>query len=574
MAAWTLVLAACGSGSASDVGGGETDESSSADGATVDASSGPSTVSASGPSSSASTADASTQTATDDGSSSASDESETGSTGTASEACGDAPEIPYAVDFSTYLGGAADWEHARDVFIEPSGDLVVVGGTASDDFPATAGAYDMSFNAGGGQIGAHGESDVFVAKFGADGTLQWATYLGGPNYDRAYSVELDAAGDVYVSGRAGPGFPTSEGVFQPEYAGNDSGFYGEQNGFIAKLSGDGGALIWASYVGVSHLVRDFDIDDAGNAYVVLPHQVGSSAQTPGWFDTAFDDAYQPTRTDAEESGVAKISADGSEVLWASWFGGQGVESSIGSLRIDDEERPYLALYTTSSDLPTTGGQGYGGGEDVFVARFSADGSQLEMGAYLGGSGDDAFETHALGLGDGHVYLAGFTDSKNFPTTAGAFQTGYGGGNLDAFAAKLDLSGNLVAATYVGGGGVESTDGLTVTLAGEVLFSGETNSDDLPTSTTAFQPARGGDWDAFAIRLGPDLDVLRYGSYFGGPAHDNGRGAVLGEDCAMFLVGASAGAGFPTSNAWQPGFAGGGEQWGNGDAFVVALSPGG
>ena len=80
-------------------------------------------------------------------------------------------------------------------------------------------------------------------------------------------------------------------------------------------------------------------------------------------------------------------------------------------------------------------------------------------------------------------------------------------------------------------------------------------------------------DAFAIRLGPDLDGLRYGSYFGGPAHDNGRGALLAEDCSMFLVGASAGAGFPTSNAWQPDFAGGGEQWGNGDAFVVALSPG-
>jgi hypothetical protein len=332
--------------------------------------------------------------------------------------------------------------------------------------------------------------------------------------------------------------------------------------------------VWSSHVGVAHLVRNFDIDDAGNAYVVLAHQAGSIAQTPSWFDTAFDGAYQPARVDAEESGIAKISADGTEVMWASWLGGQGADSSIGSVRVDDEDRPYLAFYTGANDLPTTGDTSHGGGTDVFVARFSADGTQLEMGAYLGGSGDDAFETHALGLGDGHVYVAGFTDSNDFPTTAGAFQMGYGGGNLDAFAAKLDLGGNIVAATYVGGGGVESTDGLSVTAQGEVLFSGETNSDDLPVSATAFQAQRGGDWDAFAIRLGPDLDTLRYGSYFGGPAHDNGRGALLGDDCSMFLVGASAGAGFPTSNAWQPGFAGGGEQWGNGDAFVVTLAPAG
>jgi len=127
---------------------------------------------------------------------------------------------------------------------------------------------------------------------------------------------------------------------------------------------------------------------------------------------------------------------------------------------------------------------------------------------------------------------------------------------------------------LGGSGAESTDGLSVTSTGEVLFSGETNSDDLPLSSNAFQAMRGGDWDGFAIRLSPDLDVLRYGSYFGGPAHDNGRGALLTEDCTMILVGASAGQGFPTQDAWQPDFAGGVDQWGNGDAYIVALSPGG
>jgi hypothetical protein len=105
--------------------------------------------------------------------------------------------------------------------------------------PVTPGAYDTSFNTGGNQIGGHGPSDAYIAKYTPDGQLVWATYLGGPNYDRAYAIELDPAGDVVISGRAGPGFPTTPGVFQPEYKGNGGGFYGVQGGFVAKLSADG-----------------------------------------------------------------------------------------------------------------------------------------------------------------------------------------------------------------------------------------------------------------------------------------------------------------------------------------------
>ena len=556
-------IAACASDPASESGNdeigttGDTQDTSSSDESSSD--SGTSTESES------TDADTSADTSTD---------TQSGTTGDM-PACGDADEIAYTVNFSTYLGGTLDWEHARDVAVDPAGNIVVVGGTAASDFPTTPGAYDTSFNAGGNAIGGHGDSDVFVAKFSPDGALLWSTFLGGPNYDRAYAVEVSDAGDVYVSGRSGPGFPVTNGVFQPEYLGNDSGFYGVQNGFLAKLSGDGGELLWSSHVGVAHLVRDFDIDAAGNAYVVLAHQPGSVTNPlPSWFATAFNGAYQSVRKDSEESGVAKISADGTQVVWASWLGGNGLDSSIGSVRVDDQNRPYLAFYTDSADLPATSGTTYSGGTDVFVARFSSDGSNLEMGAYFGGSGEDAFETHALGLGDGHVYLAGFTKSTDLPVDANALQASYGGGSLDAFVAKLDLEGNLVAATYLGGSGAESTDGLSVTSTGEVLFSGETNSDDLPLSSNAFQAMRGGDWDGFAIRLSPDLDGLRYGSYFGGPAHDNGRGALLTEDCTMILVGASAGQGFPTQDAWQPDFAGGVDQWGNGDAYIVALSPGG
>ena len=95
------------------------------------------------------------------------------------------------------------WDHARDVCVDDHGNVYVVGGTASKDFPTTAGVYARQFTEGGKTLGGHGNSDVFVAKFGPTGELVWSTYLGGPNYDRAYAVEVDEKGFVYVRYRMG-----------------------------------------------------------------------------------------------------------------------------------------------------------------------------------------------------------------------------------------------------------------------------------------------------------------------------------------------------------------------------------
>jgi len=89
----------------------------------------------------------------------------------------------YGLAWSTYLGGASSSEEARDVCVDRDGNVIVVGGTASTDFPTTPGAYDRMYNAG--------SSDVFVAKFHPSGQLLWATYLGGPNHERAYAVEVE-----------------------------------------------------------------------------------------------------------------------------------------------------------------------------------------------------------------------------------------------------------------------------------------------------------------------------------------------------------------------------------------------
>jgi hypothetical protein len=158
-----------------------------------------------------------------------------------------AADPAYTLTFSTYFGGG-EWEHARDVCADAQGNVYMVGGTFSKDFPTTPGAYDRTYNGG--------KCDGFIAKFSPEGRLLWYTLIGGPYYDRIYAVELDPQGNVVVAGRGGPGFPTTPGAFQPDFQGTENGPYDMQNGFVAKLTPDGAKLLWASYVGTGQLCRD------------------------------------------------------------------------------------------------------------------------------------------------------------------------------------------------------------------------------------------------------------------------------------------------------------------------------
>ena len=184
-------------------------------------------------------------------------------------------EGAYDLTYSTYFGGSG-WEHARDVFVDAAGNTYVCGGTASRDFPTTPGAYDQTFNFGDT---SGDECDAFICKFGPNGQLIWSTYLGSPGYDRAYGIEVDGQGYVYVAGRAGRGFPTTPGAFQPTFQGYNGGGYG---GYPERIRGQAvpGWLdaLWASYVGVAQLCRDIAIDASGDIYLPLGYpDKGASA---------------------------------------------------------------------------------------------------------------------------------------------------------------------------------------------------------------------------------------------------------------------------------------------------------
>lgn len=450
----------------------------------------------------------------------------------------------------SFFGGSAE-EQIRDIAIDAQGNVIIVGNTRSLDFPATAGAYQTTRGTGGSR-----DSDAFVAKFSSTGQLLWASYLGGPNFERAYAVEVDAQGNVILAGRAGAGFPVTAGAFQTNFRGSPpSAAYDTQDGFVCKLSADGATLIFCSYFGTEdgEIVRDVAVDALGDIYLAAGAAFGTFPS--GWLSGA----YQPARAGGVDIIVAKVASDGSQILWASYVGGSADEAGGGpSVRVTSANEPVLLFGTLSPGIATAGGWdgSWNGGWDLFVAKLSADGTGLQFGSYLGGSGDEDTETHGLALDPtGDIYVAATTSSTDFPTTAGAYQTSFGGGRGDAFVSRLAADGsNLVASTYLGGSQSDGVEGVALGPTGTVVTAGGTNSPDFPV--TSGSEAGGGGRDLLALELSSDLSQLLYSRRVGGTQNDSGRAAAVDGLDVIWIMGMTESSDFPVVAPIQGGYAGG------------------
>ncbi len=481
---------------------------------------------------------------------------------TAACGTGDGPTVTHAGDqhasaarypivFATFLGGTGK-ESVRDVATDRAGNVYVTGGTESVEFPTTEGAFDRSHN---------GWHDVFVAKFRADGELLWSTFLGGENYDRAYAIEVGDDGSVFVAGRAGEGFPTTSGCVQAEFGGDSmpSGTYGKQDGFVAKLSGDGTRLEWATYFGVGDgsNIRDLDVDGQGSVYLAAD----AASDHPSRYAT--EGAFQTTVRGERDALVAKLAPDGSHVVWGTYIGGSGADGGAGSIRVDASGSAYLLAHTRSEDLPASDNalqKRLGGGKDLFVARLAPDGRSLVFLTYLGGSAQDFTETHGLALAsDGTVYVTASTLSKDFPPagTRGAQPTYGGSGGKDTgtktnypgdgFVARISADGStLLGFTYFGGSLGEGIEGSAIDSNGNVWVSGATYSADLPVSSSAWQHSTGGLADAFVACFTPDLSGLVFASYRGGSDHDFARCIAVSPTGSVAVGGVVYSADFPAS----------------------------
>jgi len=492
-----------------------------------------------------------------------------------------APEVAhgqtdYDLHFATYLGGSGG-ENNRAVTIDGAGNIYVAGGTKSADFPTTPGAYNRTYPTGGGSVGSRGPMAVFVTKFDQDGNMVWSTFLGGPNYDRAYSIRVDSTGHVYVSGRAGDGFPTTPGAVQRTFGGDTTlGAYGHQDGFVTKLSPDGSSIVWSTYIGDGSgaINRDMDIDSAGNVYICSNNQqIASPHVTAGAYQVAHGGG-------ASDALIAKISADGSTVLWASHLGGSGREGAT-SIRVASTGHVIVAGAAQTNNLPTTSGafqRAFGGGsEDGWVARFLPDGSDVTYLTYIGGSASDGVAgKHGLAVdAAGNAYVMGFTNSTDFPITSGAFQNTHHGGFTgtweqtgDRWAAKLSIDGSmLVGSTFVGGNQRDGGEGIEVDSSGRVHLCGFSFSSDFPVTSNAYQATKGSTQDAAFIILSSDFQRAEYATFFGGAGNEGFRGCALGPDGSLVLIGDTTSRDYPTASAYEASY-----QGGSNDSAVVKFKP--
>ncbi len=480
----------------------------------------------------------------------------------------------FSLAFSTLLDGASGsgYEMVRDIAIDAAGNIYLTGGTTAPDFPTTAGVYQRTFATGGTAVGNQGPGDVFVTKMSPTGQIIWSTFLGGPNYDRAYAIRVGSDGSVYVAGRAGPGFPTTSGVIQPAFAGDSSpnAEYGQQDGFVAKLSSDGKNLLWSTYVGeAGHaFLRDMDVDAQGRVYLAavnVGQSMGSFVTSNGW---------QQALKDGNDGAYIRLSADASHSEYGTYFGAANSSSTStgsASVRLAPDGSVVVSSVESGPNFPVV--RAYqaanAGGNDFILMKFSPS-DQIDFATYLGGSGDETNETHHLAIDRaGKIYLTGATASANFPTTTGVVQRQYGGAT-DTLVAVLSADGqSLLASTFLGGSGNEMTQGINIAhvnnVADAVVLSGTTTSSStsLPASTGATSGSGGGE-DAYLAVLSADLTTLRYLRRMGGSGNDDGRANAISSDGSkIYFGGHTLSSGFPTTL--------GGQLHGTYAAWVAALT---
>jgi PKD repeat protein len=326
--------------------------------------------------------------------------------------------------YSTYLGSSVvdtGRSYGYGISVDGSGNAYVTGKTSSSTFPVTPGVFQTTF--GGGSY------DGFVSKVSPGGSsLVYSTYLGGAGSDVGYGIALDGSGNAYVTGyTASDGFPVTSGAFQTAYRGGNEAF-------VCKLGQDGSSLVYSTYLGGSGSDYGYGlaVDGSGNACVSGSTQSIDFPVTPG--------AFQSARASTTDAFVAKVSPDGSSLVYSTYLGGTGNDYSR-AIAIDSHGNAYVTGYTISTNFPVTPGAYQTtrkGNNDVFLTMFGPGGSPI-YSTYIGGTSAD--ECYGIALdGSGNVYLTGLTRSTGFPVTPGAYDTTFGGGSgfYDAFVLKMSF----------------------------------------------------------------------------------------------------------------------------------------
>jgi hypothetical protein len=319
----------------------------------------------------------------------------------------------------------------------------------------------------------------------------------------ATAIAVDSAGEAFVAGYTGPYMPTTTGSHQPSFpsAGkNDNtpvggSLYIYTAAFVAKFNSTGTALLYCTYLsGAENDAADaIAVDALGNAYVAGQTASANFPVTPGAFQT----------TNLAKGGAGFITAlnsSGSGLIYSTFLSGS-TETVIKGLALDSSDNVYVTGDTADLDFPVTSGAFQStspanpivGGKG-FVTKLAAGGQKLLYSTFLGGSKWD--DPNGIAIDStGNAYITGGTQSPDFPTTPGAFQSvnkatvfNFLGGS---FVTKMNPTGTaLVYSTYLDGSVTDVANAIAVDAEGDAYVTGFATSSDFPTTPGVIQPSLG------------------------------------------------------------------------------------
>lgn len=443
----------------------------------------------------------------------------------------------FGTSWSTYLGGSG-MDVITSIATDRSGNIYVAGWTDSSNFPTSITGW-----------GRGGGVDAFVAKWTQRGaTLVYCRYLGGSGTDRAYGLAVDSSGNVYVTGvTASSDFPVAN-PFQSRPGGG-------QDAFAAKIDSSGN-LIYSTYLGGwgTDGGNAIAVDSTGRAYITGET---TSSQFPVY------GALQNSYHGQADAFITVLGPSGNQLVYSTYLGGTGDDHGR-AIAIDAAGNAYVTGDTTSTDFPRVNSfQGSsGGGQDAFVAKISSSGQLLLYSTYLGGAGSESSAGIAVDI-SGNVYVAGFTQSPNFPL-ANAIKPTLNA-PVNGFLSKLNAAGNaLVYSTYLGGTSSNFNTAIAVDSAGNAFVAGYTASSNFPVTSTT-QPGLAGAYDAFLVKISADGGSFLDSTFIGGTQSDAGNAVALDDVGAAYVAGQTLSTDFPVKNAGQQNNAG------TYDAFITRLT---
>ena len=444
---------------------------------------------------------------------------------------------PYLL-WSTYFGGSG--EDVCTSVAETAAGIAYVGGyTASNNIAVKGGGavYTTAFPGG--------TYDAFLTEYTVTGTRTFTSYFGAATgITQGTAVALDNAAGVYLAGYSNA--PATE-VTGGAYQGVNEGGY---DGFLIKYT-TAGARTWCTFYGgtANDYIYGVACDAANNVYI--------TGQTASTTLIATAGAHQTALSGPADAFVAKFNSTGT-IQWSTYYGGSAEEVGY-AIACDASSNVIVGGQTNSiAGVATTGAfqTALDGTEDGFLAQFTTAGV-LNWGTYYGGEGIQQVNGVACNPTTKSIAIIGVTNSLTNIASHKANQPTYGGGTQDAFVAYFTTTGAEAWSTYYGGTATDYGQAVCFDEYNNITVAGGTFSSNGISTPGSFQPAIGGDYDAYIGKFNT-LGQIIWGTYFGGLYYDyaNGIACALTSDELIIAGYTASTASIATAGTDQTAFGGG------------------